>query len=122
MALQRMVKTYPLVRWLLVVSGVLVVVGIVQSGIITDPDGAEPKTLVWFVVAAAILPFLALLMPRRRVVTLEMPTDHLASMSKPELEGVLSQLDAAKAKGEMDEARYANARQRVLAALKAKGK
>ena len=39
-----------------------------------------------------------------------------------ELEGMLSTLDTAKAKGEMDDQRYAKARERVLAAIKAKGK
>jgi predicted MFS family arabinose efflux permease len=122
MALQRVVKTYPLVPVALVVSGILVVIGIVTSGIVSDPDGADVNTLLLFLAAAVVLPFLTLLIRRRRVVTVEMPSDHLAAMSKSELEGVLAQLDAAKAKGDMDDPRYANARERVMAALKSKGK
>ncbi|HJQ93093.1 MAG TPA: hypothetical protein VJ874_02280, partial [Candidatus Thermoplasmatota archaeon] len=86
------------------------------------PDEAETSTLLLFIGAAAVLPFLAMLFPRRQVHTMEMPTDHLSGMSKAELEGVLGQLDAAKAKGEMDDTRYAKARERVLAAIKARGK
>src|SRR5687768_14901731 len=122
MAVQKAVKTYPMVKWFLVVSAVLVGVGLVVSKIITDPNQADTQTFLYFVAGAAIVPFLALAFPKREVLTLELPTDHLGGMTKAELEGVLQQLDAAKAKGEMDDVRYANARQRVLDAIKAKGK
>lgn len=122
MALQRAIKSYPMVKWFLAVSIALIVVGLVMSKLVTDPDNGDIMTLVWFVIPAAILPFLALAFPRRQVLTVELPSDHLGSMSRQELEGVLSQLDAAKAKGEMDEARYHNARERILGAIKAKGK
>lgn len=120
MALQKAVKSYPLLRWALVLSAALVVLGVLRSGLVTDPDNARPTLLVGFLVAAAILPFASLLVARRQVVTVELPSDHLSAMGRQELEGVLGQLDAAKAKGEMDDARYTKARERVLAALKAK--
>ena len=116
MAVQKAVKTYPMVKWF------LIAIGLVMSKLVTDPDNGDAMVLVYFVVPAVILPFLAMAFPRREVVTLELPSDHLGSMSKTELEGVLTQLDAAKAKGEMDDARYANARERILNAIKAKGK
>jgi hypothetical protein len=124
MVVQKAIKSYPMVKWFLVVSAVLVVLGLVLSGILTnEKEGETDMTLfVGCLVAAAILPFLAMLFPRRRVVEMELPTDQLSGMSKAELEGVLSQLDAAKAKGEMDDARYAKARERILAAIKAKGR
>lgn len=122
MALQKAIKSYPMVKWFLLVAIVLLAIGLVMSRLVTDPNHAKPMTLVWFIVPAVILPFLALAFPRRQVVTMELPSDHLAGMSKQELEGILEQLDAAKAKGEMDDARYSNARGRVLAAIKAKGK
>lgn len=122
MVVQKAIKSHPLVKWFLLVSIVLVVIGLIQSKLVTEPDDAEPLVLVWFVIPAAILPFLALAFPRREVLTMEMPTDRLDGMSKAELEGVLSQLDAAKAKGEMDDQRYAKARERVLAAIKSKRK
>ena len=122
MVLQKAVKSYPMVKWFLIVSAVLVVLGLVMSKVLSDPDNADTNTLLMFLGAAVVLPFLAMLFPRRQVHTIEMPTDHLAGMSKTELEGVLSQLDAAKAKGEMDDTRYAKARERVLDAIKARGK
>lgn len=123
MALHKAVKTYPLVKWLLLVSALVVAVGLALSGILTPNDGESRTGLfVACLALAALLPFLALAFPRREVLTIELPTDHLATMSRTELEGLLQQLDAAKGKGEMDEARSMNARQRVLDALKAKGK
>lgn len=121
MVLQKAVKSYPMVKWFLIVSAALVVLGLVMSKVLSDPDNADTNTLLMFVGAAVVLPFLAMLFPRRQVLTVDVPTDHLAGMSKAELEGVLGQLDAAKAKGDMDDARYAKARGRVLAAIKAKG-
>lgn len=122
MVVQKAVKKYPLVKWLLVLSAVLAIVGLVQSKIITDPDNGDPLLLVYFLIPAALLPFLGMLFPRREVMSMELPTDHLSGMSKTELEGVLAGLDEAKAKGEMDDTRYAKARERVLAAIKEKGR
>lgn len=120
MAFQQAVKTYPLLRWLLIGSAALVIVGLFASSIITDPNNAQPTTLLMFVGGAILLPFLALFFPRREVVTFELPTDSLSRRTKQELEGILQQLDTAKGSGEMDEARYTKARQKVLAALKGK--
>lgn len=122
MAVQKAVKTYPMLKWFLIVSGVVVVVGLVMSKLITDPNDANAMTLIVSVIIAVLLPFLALAFPRREVLVMELPTDHLSNMSKAELEGMLSTLDTAKAKGEMDDTRYAKARERVLDAIKAKGK
>jgi hypothetical protein len=122
MVLQKAVKSYPMVKWFLILSAILVILGLVMSKVLSDPDNADTMTLLMFIGAAAVLPFLAMLFPRRKVFTLETPTDSLAGMSKSELEGVLGQLDAAKAKGEMDDTRYAKARERVLDAIKSRGK
>jgi hypothetical protein len=122
MVVQKAVKDYPLVKWLLVVAAVLAGVGLVQSRVLTDPNEGDPMLLLYFLVPAVLLPFVAMLFPRRQVRTMELPTDHLAGMSRQELEGVLKGLDEAKAKGDMDDARYAKARERVLAAIKAKGR
>ena len=121
MVVQKAVKSYPLVKWALVVSAVLAALGLWQSGVLGNGT-SNVMLLVWYLLAAVVLPFLALLVPRRQVLTMELPSDHLAGMTKAELEGLLSQLDAAKAKGEMDDARYGRARGRVLEAIKAKGK
>ncbi|HUR24885.1 MAG TPA: hypothetical protein VM327_02595 [Candidatus Thermoplasmatota archaeon] len=122
MVLQKAVKSYPMVKWFLILSAILVILGLVMSKVLSDPDNADRSTLLLFLAGAVVLPFLAMLFPRRQVHTIEMPTDHLAGMSKTELEGVLSQLDAAKAKGEMDDTRYGKARERVLDAIKARGR
>lgn len=122
MVLQKAIKSYPLVKWFVAGSAVLIVLGLVLSKLVTDPNDAEPMTLVYFVIGAAILPFIAMAFPRRQVLTVELPSDHLTTMSRTELEGVLQQLEAAKAKGDLDQKRYVNARQRVLDAIKVKGK
>lgn len=122
MVLQKAVKTYPMVKWFMVVSAILIVIGLVLSKLITNPDDGNAMTLVFFVIGAVLFPFLALAFPRREVVTMELPTDSLVGRSRSELEGILSQLDTAKAKGEMDEERYAKARQKILAAMKGKPK
>ena len=122
MVVQKAVKNYPMVKWFLIVSAILGITGLVMSKIVTDPDNSDVEVFLYFLGGAVVLPFLALAFPRREVVTMELPSDSLGAMSKAELEGLLQQLDTAKGKGEMDEARYSNARDRVLAALKAKGK
>ncbi len=120
MAIQQAIKTYPALRWLLVASAALVAVGLFVSQVATDPNNADTNTLLVFVAIAVVLPFLALLFPRRQVVTYELPTDTLDRRSKRELEGILQELDTAKGSGKMDEARYTKARAKVLAALKGK--
>lgn len=123
MVVQKAVKKYPMVKWFLVASAILAVVGLWLSGVLTPNDGESQIGLFLICIAVAVLlPFLALAFPTREVVTLELPSDSLGAMSKTELEGLLQQLDTAKGKGEMDEARYTKARNRVLAAIKAKGK
>ena len=123
MVVQKAVKSYPLVKWFLVASAVLVAVGLYLSGVLSANDGEQNiGLLIGFIAVAALLPFLAMAFPRREVLTMSLPTDHLATMSREELEGMLSTLDTAKAKGEMDDQRYAKARARVLEAIKAKGK
>jgi uncharacterized membrane protein YgaE (UPF0421/DUF939 family) len=122
MVVQKAVKKYPMVKWFLIVSAILGIAGLIVSKIITDPDNADTTVFLYFLGAAVVLPFLALFFPRREVVTLELPSDSLGAMSKTELEGLLQQLDTAKGKGDMDEARYTNARNRVLSAIKAKGR
>ena len=123
MVVQKAVKTYPMLKWFLVASALIVVVGLVLSGVLTPDDGeSNTGVLIGCIVVAALLPFLAMAFPRREVLTMELPTDRMSGMPRAELEGLLQQLDTAKAKGEMDEARYARARSRVLDAIKAKGK
>lgn len=123
MAVQRIVKGYPLIGWLVAVSVLILVAGVYMSGVLTGgTEDDNMTTLVIAVVVALLLPFLALAFPRRKVLTVELPSDHLSGMSKQQLEGVLSGLDEAKAKGEMDDQRYTNARQRIVAAIQAKGK
>ena len=122
MVLQKAVKSYPMVKWFLILSAILVAAGLWMSGILTNAKEGETDITLFVICIgiAVVLPFLAMLFPRREVLTVETPTDHLAGMSKTELEGVLGQLDAAKAKGEMDDKRYTNARQRIVAAIQAK--
>ena len=123
MAIQKAVKTYPMVKWFLIGSAILVVVGLFLSGVLSPNDGeSNVMLLVGCIGVAILLPFLAMAFPRREVLTMELPSDHLSSMSKAELEGMLSALDAANAKGEMDDQRYGKARERVMDAIKARKK
>lgn len=120
MVLQRAVKTYPMLKWFLIVSAVLVVTGIIMSKLITAPDDAEPMMLVYFLVPAIILPFIAVAMPRREVLQIELPSDHLANASRTELQGMLDSLEEGKRKGELSQDRYNKARDRIVAVMKAK--
>ena len=70
MVLQKAVKSYPLVKWFLIVSAVLVILGLVMSKVLSDPDNADTTTLLMFIGAAVVLPFLAMLFPRRKVHTI----------------------------------------------------
>jgi Na+/melibiose symporter-like transporter len=119
MAIQHTSKTYPMLKWLLGVSLVLVVVGVIMSDIASDPDNADIQLLIIFVVVAAILPFLALVKPRRETVVLELPSDHVAKTSRQELQGILDQLEKAHAKGEIPDERYQKARDKILKQQKA---
>lgn len=120
MALRRTVKTYPLMRIFLLASAALLVAGLFASKVATDPDAGDKRIFLYFVAAAITLPFLSLAFPRRADVTVQLPTDQLARAPASELEGILRQLDQAKAKGEIPEERYRKARASIEAALKAK--
>jgi hypothetical protein len=103
MAFTQVSKTYPLLRIALIVSAILAIVGIVMSDVVTDPNGADTQTFLVFVGIAVLLPFLALLWKRKEVIRYEVPSDHLASASRQDLQGMLEQLDAAKANGDLPE-------------------
>ena len=119
MVVQRAVKTYPMIKWFVALAVVVLVIGVVMSKVLTGGGDDDNLGLMFGAVGLAILlPFLAMAFPRREVVTLALPTDTLASRPKKELEAILSGLDEAKAKGEMDDARYNNARAKVMAAMK----
>ena len=120
MVVQRAIKTYPMIKWFVALAVVALVVGVVMSNILTGSGGDDNLVVLFIAVGVAIvLPFLAMAFPRRQVLTMELPTDKLAGRSKGELEAILAGLDDAKAKGEMDDARYNNAKARVVAAMKA---
>ena len=121
MVVQKAVKTYPMIKWLVIVSALVLIVGVYMSGILTGDSGDDSLPVLFGAVAVAILlPFLALAFPRRQVLTLELPTDTLGGRSRTELDAILAGLDEAKAKGEMDEERYTKARAKVVAAMKGK--
>ncbi len=107
-------------RWLLVVSAIVVVVGLLMSSIITDPDNADTQLFLIFVGAAIVIPFLALALPRQRVLEVALPTDHLANATRQDLQGMLDGLEEGKRKGEITPDRYAKARDRILAEMKGK--
>lgn len=120
MVFQKAIKSYPMLKWFLAVSAVLVVLGVVQSKVLTDPDNADTMLLLWFLIPAAILPFLAAAFPRKQVVTVELPSDHLANASRTELQGMLDGLEEGKRKGEIPQDRYVKARDRIVAAMTSK--
>src|SRR5688572_1659185 len=111
---QHPIKTYPMLKWGLIAGGLVLVVGTYMSKLLTDPDDANMTTFLVSLGIGVALPFLTLLMPRRDVLTIEAPTDHLAKADPKQVEGVLAQLDAARASGELPEERYQKARERIL--------
>lgn len=120
MVVQRAIKTYPMIKWFVALAVVALVAGVVMSNILTGDGGDDNLVLLLVAVGVAIvLPFLAMAFPRRQVLTMELPTDTLANRPKAELEAILAGLDDAKARGEMDDARYSNAKAKVVAAMKA---
>ena len=120
MAIQKALKSYPMTKWFLIASGVLVVAGLLASGIVTDPNSGHKSLFIYFIVGAVILPFLSLAFPRREVVVMELPTDHLANATRQELQGMLDSLEQGKQKGELTQDRYNKARDRIVAAMKDK--
>lgn len=120
MVVQKAVKTYPMIKWFVVLAAIVLVVGIMLSGILSEKKDDNLTMLYVAVGVAIVLPFVAMAFPRREVLTVELPTDTLSGRSKAELEKILAGLDEAKAKGEMDDRRHANARAKVLAAMKGK--
>lgn len=119
MAVQRAVKSYPMIKWFVALAVVVLVIGVMMSKVLTGGGEDDNQAVLFIAVGVAIaLPFLAMAFPRREVVTMALPTDTLAGRPKAELEAILAGLDEAKAKGEMDEARYSNARAKVVAAMK----
>jgi hypothetical protein len=115
-------KTYPMVRWFLLASAAVVAVGLVAAGAfrnLDDPQAyaIDTTTLLLFVAGAAVLPFIALLFPRRETLEIRLPSDRLNEASRTELQGILQSLDDARAKGEIDDRRYENAKSKVLAQM-----
>lgn len=120
MVLQKAVKSYPLLKWFLLASGIIAVGGLLMSGILTDSAADNRSLFIGAIVAAILLPFVALAFPRRDVIQLELPSDHLASASRKELQGMLDSLEEGKRKGDIPADRYAKARDRIVAAMKGK--
>lgn len=120
MVLQKAVKTYPLLKWFLVAAAVVVALGLWLSGILSAAQADNRSLFIGAVVVAIILPFLALAFPRREVVQIELPSDHLANASRKELQGMLDGLEEGKRRGEIPQDRYNKARDRIVAAMKGK--
>ena len=69
-------------------------------------------------IGAVVLAFVGLLYKKKETVNVLLPSDTLAEHSRADLQKLLAGLDEAKAKGELTEDRYINARNRVLAQMK----
>jgi hypothetical protein len=117
MAFTQVVKSYPLLRIALLASAILVVVAIFASKIVSDPNDADIRLFLILVGAAVLLPFLSLTWRRREVITYELPSDRLSGASRKDLEGMLAELDRAKAQGDIPQGRYEKARDRIKAAM-----
>lgn len=110
-------KTYPLLPWCIGLAVIIAIVGVVMSGLVTNPSGADVMTLVIALVVAAVVAFAALLYRRKEVYEVTLPTDRLAEANRSELQGILQGLDEAKAKGEIPEERYQKAKAKILAEM-----
>ncbi|MHB8633640.1 MAG: hypothetical protein ACYDBQ_06710 [Thermoplasmatota archaeon] len=110
-------KTYPLVKWLVVGSAVILAGGLWMSQVIQDPNHADVQLLIIAIVIAALLPFAALFAPHREVYEVALPSDRLQDATRTELTGILDQLEASKAKGEIPEERYNKAKAKIMAEI-----
>jgi uncharacterized membrane protein len=130
-------KSYPLLKFLLPLAGIVLAIGLalffMHSADCTQAvkDSGESctvggtyhdlptGTLLPWVLVAALLALGGLAWRRKEKYTLVFPTDQLQGKSRADLEKVLQGLDEARAKGDITQDRYTKARDRVLAEMKA---
>lgn len=110
-------KSYPLLPWALGLAGVLFVVGVVMSGVVTNADSGDVTTLLVFIGIAFVVALAGLAWRRKQTVEVVLPTDRLHDASRTELQGILEGLEAARAKGEIPAERYEKAKARILAEM-----
>jgi len=110
-------RKYPLLKFTIALAVVIAAVGLVMF--FTTADGSPAVLLVTWGIAAVVA-FLGVVIRRKEAVEIPLPSDHLKEASRTEVDGILASLDEARAKGDMSEARYQNARAKVLAQAKPK--
>lgn len=128
-------KSYPLLKFLLPLAGVVLAIGLFlffthmadctaelkASGekctVGTQYNDYPTSLLLLWMVAAVVLALVGLAWRRKEKYTLVFPTDQLAGKSRQDLQKVLDGLEEALAKGDITQDRYTKARNRVLAEM-----
>lgn len=127
-------RKYPLLKFAVPAALVVFAVGLylfftqtqpLRAGCTPSADdscksGLDPMVMVPWLVAAAVIAFLGVLVRRKQAVQIALPSDHIQGASRGEVDGILSSLDEARARGDMSETRYQKAKAKVLAQAKAK--
>jgi hypothetical protein len=113
-------KSYPLLKWALLVSAALVGVGLWQSRVLSADANVEGSTttLLVYVGIAVALPFLSLLYARRATAQPAPPAGaaphaDTSKLTADQRQGVLRELEAARKRGELSEERFQKARRRL---------
>ncbi len=83
-------------------------------------DGLDPMVLLPWLIAAAVVAFVGVLVRSKQAIEVPLPSDHIKQASRSEVDGILATLDEARARGDMSETRYNKAKAKVLAQAKAK--
>jgi uncharacterized membrane protein len=139
MARRITIQRYPLLKVTIPLALVVAAVGLYlflsQSSSCAGADDPVPgcragstyathdtMTLLPWLGVAALIALVGAFIKKREDKTLLFPTDQLKDSSRADLQKVLDGLEEARAKGEIPEERYVNARNRVLAEMKGKGK
>lgn len=117
-------KRYPLLKFLVPLAALVFAFGLFMFFNQADADAQtpgqqlNPLVLLPYIAVSVGLAFAGLLWKQEEDVTLLLPSDTLVGKSRGELQRVLDGLEEAKAKGELDQARYEKAKARVLKAMK----
>lgn len=116
-------RKYPFLKIAIAIAIVLAGIGLYLLFTHKDANGAtdlDPVVLLPWLGGAIVVALLGAMVRRKEAVEVTLPSDHVASASRTEVDGIIDKLDEARAKGELSETRYQKAKAKVLAQAKGK--
>lgn len=116
-------RKYPLLKFAIPVAIILAGIGLYLLFTAKDGSGQQtmdPAVMAPWLIGAVVVALLGAMVRRKEAVEVALPSDQVASASRTEVDGIISQLDEARAKGELSETRYQKAKAKVLAQAKSK--